>query len=182
MFYFHVTFILLNLVFWLYLVYAAWEVLHKRAPFVPSFGNPQRIAFQKISALLDRAETQQTLIDAGCGTGNLLARLAKRYPQHCFIGIEYNPVLYKHCLLRHKKISNLSFLHQYLLDFDYNRADIIYYFGLPALTRQLQKKLKATAKTLDLITLDAEFPELHFEEKEKFRIWCGESYIYHYKN
>ena len=182
MFYFNLVLCILSLLFWAYLLYALWEMLHHRAPFVPSPSAPRKLAFKQIAKLLMPSNTAKTIVDAGCGNGYLLAQLAKEYPQNHFIGIEYNPMLYNYCRHKYRKLKNLIFLNQDLLTFDYNQADIVYYFGFPQLTSALQQKLLQTTKKIDLIALDATFEKLTLIEKESFRFWLTQSYIYHYKN
>lgn len=182
MFYYNLTICFLSLAFWLYILYALWEILHHRAPFVPSPTATRKIAFKEIVKLISSQNEPKTTIDAGCGNGHLLGRLAKKYPQHRFIGIEYNPMLYNYCQHKYRKLKNLVFLNQDLLAFDYNQADIIYYFGFPKLTVALQEKLLHTTKKIDLIALDATFEKLTLVDKKSFRFWLTHSYLYHYKN
>jgi len=182
MFYYNLIICSLSVIFWVYLIYAAWEMAHKRAPFVPSIGNPRKIALKKITTILNNKKTPQTIVDAGCGNGKLLATLAKQFPQHNFIGIEYNKILYNYCRQHYQKQQNLAFLNQDLLKFDYNQANIVYYFGLPSLTLKFEEKLRQLPAKIDLITLDAEFSNLNLIDKELFKFWFVKSYIYHYKN
>ena len=182
MFYYDLIVCCLSVLFWIYLIYAGWEIAHQRAPFVPSPSAPKKIAITKISELLDNATTPQTVVDAGCGNGKLLAILAKKYPQHHFIGIEYNKTLYNYCHRKYKKINNLNFYNQDLLEFDYNQTNIIYYFGIPALTQKFGEKLQQTQTRLDILTLDAQFEHLQLISKESFKFWMTQSYVYHYKN
>ncbi|MBQ8465930.1 MAG: class I SAM-dependent methyltransferase [Alphaproteobacteria bacterium] len=182
MFFYNLIVCTLSVLFWLYILYALWEMKNHRAPFVPSPNAPKKLAFIKISNLLAGKKINKTVIDAGCGNGSMLAKLAQQHPRHRFIGIEYNKNLYTYCLHRYKKIPNLTFLHQDLLEYDYNQADIIYYFGFPELTKNLQEKLLNTQKKIDLIALDATFDKLTLIDKENFRFWLTKSYIYHYKN
>ena len=181
MFYFNLMICILSLAFWLYVLYALWEILHHRAPFVPSPSVTRKLAFKQIIKLLN-SNRPKTIIDAGCGNGRLLGQLAKKYPQHRFIGIEYNSMLYNYCQHKYSKLKNIIFLNQDLLTFDYNQADIIYYFGLPKLTMALQEKLLHTTKKIDIIALDATFEKLTLIDKKSFRFWLTHSYLYHYKN
>ena len=182
MFYFDLIVCILSVTFWIYLIYSFWEIVHRRAPFVPSPNAPKKIALAKISELLDKASNAQTTVDAGCGNGKLLAILAKKYPQHHFIGIEYNKALYNYCCHRYKNINNLKFYNQDLLKYDYEQTNIVYYFGLPALTEKFEQKLKQTKHKLNIIALDAQFTELQLISKDFFKFWMTQSYVYHYKN
>lgn len=182
MFYYHLFVFILFVLFVGYLIYAGWEFAHHRAPFVPTIGLQKKLVGEELAKLLENKQTPQTIVDAGCGNGSILAELAKKYPQHRFIGIEYNASLYNYCRHRYKKIKNLFFKHQDLLTFDYEETDIIYYFGIPELTLALEKKLLATQKKIDIIALDADFSKLKLIEKKPFRFLVTHSFVYHYKN
>jgi SAM-dependent methyltransferase len=182
MFYFDLVICFLSLIFWIYLIHSFWEIAHHRAPFVPSPNTPRKIAIDKISKLLNQTKGQQTIVDAGCGNGKILATLAKKYPQHIFIGIEYNKTLYNYCHHHYIKIKNLTFYNQDLLTYDYEKTNIIYYFGLPSLTKEFEKKICQLETKIDIIALDAQFPKLKLVSKDFFRFWMTQSYVYHYKN
>lgn len=182
MFYFDLLICSLSIIFWIYLIYSTWEVAHHRPPFVPSPYLPRKIVTNKISELINKANHTLTIVDAGCGNGKILYTLAKKHPQHHFIGIEYNQKLYKYCCYRYQKINNLKFHNQDLLQFNYNTTNIVYYFGLPYLTHKFEKILFNTKTELDIFTLDAQFQSLHLINKYFFKFWITQSYVYHYKN
>ena len=182
MFYYDLIVCSLSIIFWTYLIYAIWEIAHHRAPFVPATGTHKKQAITKISELLDKKQTPQTIVDAGCGNGCVLATLATKYPNHQFIGIEYNKTLCNYCEQHYKNIKNLTFLNQDMLTYDYETVDIIYYFGIPALTEGLQNVLLKTSKTIDLISIEQAFPKLNLIEKQPFRFLLTHSFVYNYKN
>ena len=182
MFYYDLIVCGLSILFWIYLAYAIWEVTHHRAPFVPATGTHKNQAISKISELLDKTSTKKTVVDAGCGNGCVLAALAKKYPNHQFIGIEYNKTLFNYCEHHYENIKNLTFLNQDMLIYDYSTVDIVYYFGIPALTEGLQRVLLNTKKSIDLISIEQAFPKLNLVEKQPFRFLFTHSFVYHYKN
>ena len=169
-------------IFWIYLIYAIFEITNKRAPFVPAIGKHKQIAIHNISQLLAKSSKQQTVIDAGCGSGNIIAKLAILFPDHKFIGIEHNKALYSYCINHWKNITNLQFAHQDLLTFDYSQTDIIYYFGIPPLTKQLETRLIKTDKQLNIISIEEKFTECFLISKTPFKILNNTSYVYHYQN
>lgn len=182
MFYYYCIVCGLSVIFWMYLIYAIYEVVQHRAPWVPAVGRHREIVCCKISELLDQKETPQVVVDAGCGNGRVLVALAKKYPQHKFIGIEYNKILFKYCEHHYKDIKNLVFFNRDLLDYDYSTVDIVYYFGIPALTEKLQNVLLKTPSAVDLISIEQKFPKLSLVEKSCFRFLFTYSFVYHYKN
>lgn len=182
MFYYNCILSTVCIIFWLYLIYAIFEILNKRAPFVPAIGKHKKIAIDKISQLLIKNPKQQIIIDAGCGSGSVIAKLAILFPNHKFIGVEYNRTLYLYCIRRWKHIKNLHFRHQDLLTFDYSQTDIIYYFGIPTLTKQLENILIKTDKQLNIISIEEEFTECFLIDKTPFKILNNTSHVYHYQN
>ena len=182
MFYYNCILSALCIMFWLYLIYATYEIANKRAPFVPAIGRHKKIAIDKISQLLIKTPNKQTVIDAGCGNGCIIAKLAIMFPYHTFIGIEYNMTLYSYCSKRWKHIKNLHFRHQDLLTFDYSQTDIIYYFGIPSLTKQLENILTKTDKLLNIISIEEQFSECYLIHNTPFQTLNGTSYVYHYQN
>lgn len=182
MFYYYCLVCGLSAIFWMYLIYAIYEVIQHRAPWVPAVGRHKSIVYGKISELLDKKERPQVVVDAGCGNGNVLAALAKKYPKHTFIGIEYNKILFNYCERHYADIKNLIFLNQNLLDYDYSAVGIVYYFGIPALTEELQTVLLKTQAKIDLISIEQTFPKLRLIEKFHFRFLFTHSFVYHYKN
>ncbi len=181
MFYYNCIIFVLECIFLLYLIYAVWEIIHQRAPFVPAIGKHKQIAINTISQLLKTKE-QLTIIDAGCGNGYIIAQLARLFPNHKFIGIEYNKILYQYCLHHKKNLTNLSFLNQDLLNFDYKQADIIYYFGIAALTKKLEDKLIKLNKSIDIVSLEEQFSQCSLVNKYPVKILTQTIYVYHYKN
>ena len=53
-----------------------------------------------------------TVIDLGCGSGGILKELAKSFPNHEFIVIEWDKILYSFCCKSGKGLSNLHFIKQ----------------------------------------------------------------------
>jgi len=182
MFYYNLVLSIFCLLFWSYCIYAIIEIANKRAPFVPAIGKHKQLAINIISQLLTEKEKQLTIVDAGCGNGNIIAKLSLVFPNHKFIGIEYNKTLYSYCINHWKNINNLQFFHQDLLTFDYSQTDIIYYFGIPPLTKQLENILIKTDKELNIISIEEKFTECFLINKTPFKILNNTSYVYHYKN
>ena len=59
-------------------------------PYVPSFGQEKKFITQRVGEILANTTETKTILDPGCGTGTLLISLAKKFPQHNFIGIEWD--------------------------------------------------------------------------------------------
>jgi len=168
-------------IFDLYLFYSIYSSRGgKYPPFVPAPKHSQEIIFQYLGKVLATAEDTLHIVDAGCGTGTLIQPLAIKYPKHRFTGIEWNGMLYKICLWRRKNLTNLYYLCQDMLAYDYSQADIIICFIIPQLVPNLQKCIADTARPGTLIcSIDCRFPDLteicSFKSKlfwTQFNIYC----------
>ena len=85
-------------------------------PFVPSFGKIKKLEFIKISKQLEESRKSLTVLDPGCGTADLIIKLAKKFPKHKFVGIEWNKSLYNIAKLKSKNLSNFTVLNQNMFD------------------------------------------------------------------
>ena len=178
MFYFNFIVNILILLYGIYLLYYMSECFRKNPPFVPTTGNAKKAALSKISALLSEAPNHQVVFDLGCGTGSMLRSLAKKFPEHQFIGIEKNPLLLKACK---SKRSNLKFIKANMFEYDYSKANIIFYFGIPVATKKLEEIFIHQKINADVISLDEKFKSFPLVEKCCFRFLWGKFCIYHYK-
>lgn len=115
-------------------------------PFVPSFGQTKKLEFTKISKLLLESSAPMTILDPGCGTADLLIKLAKSFPQHSFIGIEWNKGLYKTAKMKSRKLTNITLLCQDMFDYSFADADIIVCFLMTPLMERFGKKVKDECK------------------------------------
>ena len=81
-----------------------------------------------------------TVIDLGCGSGGILKELAKSFPNHEFIVIEWDKILYSFCCKSGKGLSNLHFIKQDFFQYNIKNADIIICFTMPQLVEKLSEK------------------------------------------
>lgn len=111
------------------------------APPVPSSGPLKDKVLEDICRYLQAAENI-TFMDLGSGWGTLLIPLAKKFPQHRFIGIERAFLPYLLSKLRSGKLKNLTFLRGDIFDADISRADVVYCFLMQRLMDDLTPYLK----------------------------------------
>ena len=120
-------------------------------------------------------------MDLGSGWGTLLIPLAKKFPQHRFIGIEYAYIPYLVSKFRSKKIPNLIFYRQNFFNTDISDADIILLFLLNHVMPKVSVKCQKETKKGTLFYVNR-FPMKNMKlEKE---IYLGSKYdiYYVYKN
>lgn len=150
-------------------------------PFVPSFGQTKKIEFEKLSALLQKNSNPLVVLDPGCGTADLIIKLAKKFPQHSFVGIEWNKGLYETAKLKSRKLSNVKLLCQDMFDYSFADADIIVCFLMEPLMERFGDKIKKEAKKgLVVYSNTFSIPNLPLDEEIKTRkfLLFGNLYVY----
>ncbi|MBQ4472334.1 MAG: methyltransferase domain-containing protein [Alphaproteobacteria bacterium] len=114
-------------------------------PPVPSCGKTKQAIIADVSKVLSRRKNQ-VVMDLGSGWGTLLLPLARKFPKHHFIGIEYGCIPYFVSKFRARKISNITFLRQNFFNSDVSKADIVLTFLMNSTMAKLTPKLLKEAK------------------------------------
>ena len=98
-----------------------------------------------ISDYLEKAPAGKTLVDLGSGWGTLLLPLAKRFPQHKFVGVERAFTPYHVSCVRGRGLSNLEFIKGDLFDYHLGKIDVaisfLIGFIMPAITQKFKDEL-----------------------------------------
>lgn len=119
----------------------------KTPPFVPTFGAEKSIMIEEISKVLQESnQKEMTLIDPGCGIGTILIELAKKFPNHKFVGTEWSLPVYVICKLRCSKYKNISVSRGDLFKSSFAKADIIACFLMQPLMERVGEKIKQEGK------------------------------------
>ena len=141
------------------------------APFAPTLGSQKKFIIKEIGEILNKSSFPLTVMDAGCGNGSLLKKLALKFPQHQFIGIEWSFPLYKYCLLSSEKLENLTFVHQDMFKYPFNQADIIICFLIPQMAEQFgNKTLKEIKQECRIFSNGLKFADLKLvKESPQFK-------------
>lgn len=116
------------------------------APTVASCGPSKQWILNEISKKL-KNKKDLCIMDLGSGFGSILVPLAKKFPQHRFVGVERGYMPWKISLWRSRKLKNISFKREDLFQSDIHLADIIVVFLMPYMLKQLERKFKAEAKS-----------------------------------
>ena len=123
----------------------------KFPPFVPSFGNEKRILVDEVVKLLKTSKKQLTILDPGCGTGTLLLKLAKEFPNHKFIGIEWSMFFGIICKIRCYRFKNVEIIRDDMFKHDFGQADIVVCFLMEPLMKKFGEKILADNKKEQVI-------------------------------
>ena len=129
---------------------------------VPLFltNNATLLEIEKI--LLEESESQKKekllFLDAGAGLGTVILFLAKRYPNHHFIGVENSPIPFFIGKMRTQKLPNIEWRWGNYERQNFENADILYAFLSPApmpkiwnqAHRQMQKGALFLSNTFEI--------------------------------
>ena len=119
----------LCIVFELYFIYAV--IISKNCkypPAFPSFGNMKKIALSKAEKVLAAADKPLKVVDLGCGTGGLLLPLAKKFPEHQFIGYDWDFFVCRILKWRGRNLSNLTIIRDNFLNVNLSQYDLLLCF------------------------------------------------------
>lgn len=135
-------------------------------PFVPTFSRARQIEVSKIASLLQNSSKQKLVVDAGCGTAGILKKLAKEFPQHKFVGIEWNKTLSKIAKFKNRKLKNIEILCQDLFEYNFANVDIVICFLLePIMPKFETKLLKENNNGKEVFSFIFKFPNIKATEE-----------------
>ena len=150
--------------------------LMRHAPSVPTCGKVKQAMISDVASVIKK-RSQQVVMDLGSGWGTLLLPLARQFPQHRFVGIEYGLFPYLVSKWRARKLKNITFYRQNLFCADISRANVIFLFLLTKGMTQVEPKCKKEAQTGTLIYANR-FPMPHLKAKKEVSL--GSKYNTYY--
>lgn len=139
----------------LFLVFAIWFVIIKLLvvkgykdypPYMPTLGAAKKKEIELISDILKDSKHPLEIVDAGCGTASIITHLAKKFPQHQFVGIEWNKTLAFFARLRSHRQNNIKILCQDIFDYNFAQSNIVICFLLEPIMKKFEAKLLAERK------------------------------------
>lgn len=122
----------------------------KYAPPVRSSGKLKEAVLEDVSAQLEKAPDGQKIVDLGSGWGTLLLPLAKKFPNHQFIGVERAITPFVFSWFRARKIPNLQFIRDDFFKYDLSQTNVVVLFligfMMPRVTKKCLEELPKGAK------------------------------------
>ncbi|MDD4556026.1 MAG: class I SAM-dependent methyltransferase [Alphaproteobacteria bacterium] len=177
-----ITLILLIL-FNIYIYHALFSSkFGKYPPFAPTIGKRKKIILDKISEILKKSEKQITFLDAGSGTGTIIIPLAKKFPQHKFVGIEWTFYPYFISKLKSGNLKNIELIHGDMFKSNFKEVDILYCFIVENFKKPLSEKILSEMKKDSIVIANgSHFETMEIVEEVKFdKEWLSNS-IYFYR-
>jgi len=122
----------------------------KYAPPVRSSGKLKNAVLTEVTKYLEKAPKGQQIVDLGSGWGTLLLPLAKKFPEHKFVGIERAFTPFHISRFRACKLPNLEFLKKDFFEYDLTQTNVVLLFligfMMPKVTEKCLKELPKGAK------------------------------------
>ncbi len=134
-----------------YLLHALYSLAKGKfgqfAPYVPSIGasKEQMLAWARQKLL--SATEEMTVIDLGSGSGSLLIPLAKEFPQHRFVGLEWDSVPLLLAMIKSFRLKNIEWHRQDFMTYSCANADIVFCYILKTMRERVGKKLAREIKS-----------------------------------
>ncbi len=177
-----VCFVLLGWIWYLIIKLYTNKHFRECPPCVPSCGKEKKIMIDYVSELLNKSSKSLIVVDPGCGWGGLISELAKNFPKHTFIGIEWGAFTSKIAKFRTRKLKNIQIIKQDFFEYDFGKCDIIVCFLMDSLMEKFGEKIlnDHKKKTQTIISNSFRIPNLPLAEEIKTgkRSFFKNVYIY----
>ncbi|MBO5038389.1 MAG: methyltransferase domain-containing protein [Alphaproteobacteria bacterium] len=151
----------------IYLIYQTYSYIRcgcgKYGPFVSSYGKIKEDIINEARKILKNSKKPLKITDLGCGSGALLIPLAKEFPHHEFIGLDWDVVPLMMGKIKSHGLKNIKFVKGDYMKTSHADMDLIMCYVLKVTGEPLGKKLNAEIK--DSCTVISEmFPLGHLKE------------------
>ncbi len=151
----------------IYLLYQTYSYIRcgcgKYGPFVSSYGKIKEDIIGEARRILQQSSAPLKVTDLGCGSGALLLPLAREFPQHEFIGYEWDIVPLTMGKIKAAGLANIKFVKGDYMKQDYSAMDLILCYVLKVTGEPLGKKLAQEIKP-SCTVISEMFPLGHLEE------------------
>lgn len=156
----------------IYVVYQFYSFIRcgcgKYGPFVSSYGKIKDDIIDEARAILKKAKKPMKVTDLGCGSGVLLLPLAKEFPEHEFIGLEWDVVPLTMGKIKARGLKNIRFVKGDYMKTSHKDMDLILCYVLKVTGEPLGKKLAKEIKE-DTIVISEMFPLGHLDEVKQIQ-------------
>lgn len=131
----------------IYLIYCAFSSrFMKYPPLVVSTGDVRSTLIRRVGKRIRKCEANDfkmpfKIVDAGCGIGTLIVPLAREFPQHNFVGIEWSLMPYLISKVRARNLPNLQIIRQDMFEYDFSSVNIVVCFLLKSLMPRFTSKI-----------------------------------------
>lgn len=155
-----------------YVVYQFYSFIKcgcgKYGPFVSSYGKIKEDILDEARKVLKKSKKPLKVTDLGCGSGALLIPLAKEFPQHEFVGLEWDVVPLTMGKIKARGLKNIRFVKGDYMKTNHSDMDLIMCYVLKVTGEPLGKKLAKEIKETTVVISEM-FPLGHLEEVKQIQ-------------
>lgn len=159
-----------------YVIYSIYSLFKGRvgkfAPYMPSVGPSKKKMLDWAREQLQTATHPLTIIDLGSGTGSLLIPLARAFPQHHFVGLEWDFIPLSIARLKSFHLRNMEWRKQNFMTYSCAEADIVFCYILKTMQELIGKKLSEEIKP-DCLVISELYPVNHLKQIEAHKPSLG---------
>lgn len=139
---FSFTLLVIAVVFEYYVIYSfIRSKMGKYPPFVPT----KKEMLEEIANAADfvlSAQEHKNVVEPGCGDARILKSLADKYPQHSYIGYEWDYVPYFLARFKTRKYKNITIKRRNFMTEDYTTINLVVLFTGNEIAQELSVKLR----------------------------------------
>lgn len=150
-----------------YLLYQTYSYIRcgcgKYGPFVSTMGKIKEDIFVQAREILKNSKKPLKVTDLGCGSGALLIPLAKEFPEHEFIGLDWDIVPLTMGKIKARGLKNIKFVKGDYMKTSHADMDLIMCYVLKVTGEPLGKKLAQEIKD-SCVVISEMFPLGYLEE------------------
>lgn len=129
--------------------------LGKYPPVIGSFGCAREVVLQQAGEILAAGHGRLRVADLGCGYGSLLLPLAERFPQHEFVGLEWDMAAYWLARFRSRNLKNVRIVYGNFMAQSWQSFDLILCFIGNDIAAAVSHKICRECKNSALIISEA---------------------------
>jgi len=140
----------------------------KFAPFVPTNSKIGKDVRLILKNKLQASKKSLKIVDLGSGTGSVLIPLAKEFPQHRFIGYEWDPILIQISRKKARGLKNIVFKQRNYMKENLSVFNVVFAYVLKAQGDQVGLKLKKELKHESFVVA-ADYPLSYLKEYKRHK-------------
>lgn len=182
---FSLILMIIAVIFEYYVIYSFFKSkMGKYPPFVPT----KKAMLEEITSTVDfvlSAPDSKNVVEPGCGDARILKTLADKYPQHSYIGYEWDYVPYFLAKFKTRKYKNIKIQRQNFMLADYTSINLVVLFTGNEIAHDLSVKLRQDLpKGAIIVSESFELPDfscLQTQETGKKNHWFLNQKLYVYQ-
>ena len=144
----------------------------KYPPAISSFGKMNKVMLACADEVLANGNGTLEVIDMGSGTGKVLRELAAKYPQHNFVGYEWDIFVFTLAKILCRSFKNITLYRRNFMTAPLGDKDLIIIFCGNEIAKELSDKILKEAKPSAKVISEAfRMPALPNEKKYEATTW-----------